>query len=65
MAHFLRTPVATAALILILSGCSNFASAPQAAPSGPIEVNLVALNDFHGNLDRSKFTYTSAADARS
>ena len=58
MAHFLRTPVAAAALILILSGCSNLAP----APSGPIEVNLVALNDFHGNLDRSKFTYTSAAD---
>ena len=63
MAHFLRTPVAAAALILSLSACSNFASAPQLAPSGPVEVNLVALNDFHGNLDRSKFTYTSVADA--
>ncbi|MGK5048144.1 bifunctional metallophosphatase/5'-nucleotidase [Janthinobacterium sp. GB4P2] len=63
MAHFLRTPVASAALILSLSACSHFASVPQPAPSGPIEVNLVALNDFHGNLDRSKFTYTSVVDA--
>jgi len=65
MAHFLRTPVASAALILALSACSNLAPVPLAARSGPIEVNLVALNDFHGNLDRSKFTYTSVGDSAS
>ncbi|HEY1042742.1 MAG TPA: bifunctional metallophosphatase/5'-nucleotidase [Telluria sp.] len=35
---------------IALAGC---ASAPQA----PIEINLVAMNDFHGNLEASKFTH--------
>lgn len=36
---------------LLLSGCAS-------APVGPQEINLVALNDFHGNLEPSKYTYT-------
>jgi 5'-nucleotidase len=41
---------------LLLSGC---AGAPhRGAPAGPLELNLVALNDFHGNLEPSKYTYT-------
>ena len=36
---------------LLLSGCAS-------APVRPIEINLVALNDFHGNLEPSKYTYT-------
>ena len=58
MVIFPRTPLARAALILalaMLAGCAT-------PPSGPVELNLVALNDFHGNLDSSKFTYTSVND---
>jgi 5'-nucleotidase len=39
---------------LLLSGCAG--TPPK--PSGPIEINLVALNDFHGNIEPSKYTYT-------
>ncbi|WP_075794785.1 bifunctional metallophosphatase/5'-nucleotidase [Massilia putida] len=39
---------------LLLSGCAGTPSKPVA----PIEINLVALNDFHGNLEPSKYTYT-------
>jgi 5'-nucleotidase len=39
-----------------LSGCA--ATAPG-VPAAPIDINLVALNDFHGHLEASKFTYTS------
>jgi len=42
---------------LLLAGC---ASAPATAPRGPVELNLVALNDFHGNLEPSKYTYAPA-----
>jgi len=40
---------------LLLAGCAN---APNRPSSVPLEINLVALNDFHGNLEPSKFTYT-------
>ena len=39
---------------LLLSGC---APAPVRV-TAPLEINLVALNDFHGNLEPSKYTYT-------
>jgi 5'-nucleotidase len=39
---------------LLLAGC---AGTPARSP-GPLEINLVALNDFHGNLEPSKYTYT-------
>ena len=44
----------------VLSGC---ASAPI-SPISPIDINLVALNDFHGHLEASKFVYTSARDGK-
>ena len=31
-------------------------------PAGPVEINLVGMNDFHGHLDATKFEYASAAD---
>jgi 5'-nucleotidase len=40
---------------LLLSGCAH---APNRPSSVPLEINLVALNDFHGNLEPSKYTYT-------
>ena len=36
---------------LLLSGCAS-------TPTRPLDINLVALNDFHGNLEPSKYTYT-------
>lgn len=45
---------------LALAGCA--ARAP--APSVPIDINLVSLNDFHGHLEASKFVYTSARDGK-
>jgi 5'-nucleotidase len=49
-----RAGLSAIASSLVLAGC---ASAPPAAPRGPIEINLVALNDFHGNLEPSKYSY--------
>ncbi|MDL2355228.1 MAG: bifunctional metallophosphatase/5'-nucleotidase [Pseudomonadota bacterium] len=55
----LRFPISkvapAAAVILALAGCAARAPAPA-----PIDINLVALNDFHGHLEASKFVYTSA-----
>jgi 5'-nucleotidase len=48
------------AVTLTLAGCA--ARAP--APAAPIDINLVALNDFHGHLEASKFIYTSARDGK-
>lgn len=47
------------AVALLLSGCAGTPSGPAAGtPHRGIEINLVALNDFHGNLEPSKYTYT-------
>lgn len=45
---------------LLLSGCASPLLSPTApAPAaGPLTLNLVALNDFHGNIEPSKYTYT-------
>jgi 5'-nucleotidase len=40
-------------LVLALAACAT-------PVRGPIDINLVALNDFHGNLEASKYTYTTA-----
>jgi len=40
---------------LLLAGC---AGTPDRPSSVPLDINLVALNDFHGNLEPSKYTYT-------
>ncbi len=53
------TPIAFA-LTLALTGC---ATRPD-APAAPIDINLVALNDFHGHLEATKFVYTSARDGK-
>ncbi len=45
-------------IVLALAGCATPARAP-------VELHLVALNDFHGNLEASKYTWTSAATGTS
>jgi 5'-nucleotidase len=52
---FSRTLASVVALTLLVAGCA--VPAPR-APSAPLDINLVALNDFHGNLEPSKYTYT-------
>jgi len=49
-----RAVLSTLVLALAAAGCAT-------APSGPVTLNLVAINDFHGNLEPSKYTYTTAA----
>ncbi|MDC8757124.1 bifunctional metallophosphatase/5'-nucleotidase [Janthinobacterium fluminis] len=55
MKTYLSPLAAAAALVLLMGGCAT-------RSSGPVDINLVALNDFHGNLERSKFRYTSVID---
>jgi 5'-nucleotidase len=58
----LRLPISSIAVAvsLALAGCAARAPAPAAA----IDINLVALNDFHGHLEASKFVYTSAREPK-
>jgi 5'-nucleotidase len=53
-----RILVASTALALALAGC---ASVHGPAPArAPVEINLVAINDFHGNLEPSNYNYKPA-----
>ena len=38
---------------LLLAGCVT-------APQGPVTINLVSLNDFHGNLEPSRYVLKGA-----
>ena len=58
----IRPQFTSIALALTLAGCA--ARPPAPAPIAPIDINLVALNDFHGHLEASKFVYTSARDLK-
>jgi 5'-nucleotidase len=42
--------VATAAFLLALGGCATI----PAGPAAPVEVKVIAFNDFHGNLEPPK-----------
>ena len=52
MTLFSRPLCAALAAAFLSAGCAT-------RPTAPIEINLVALNDFHGHLDSTKFQYTS------
>jgi len=58
MKNILRPLCAALAAACVLSGCAT-------RPAAPLEINLVALNDFHGHLEAGKFNYTSARDGKS
>jgi 5'-nucleotidase len=53
-----RAPLTLFALSLAVAGCATPAREP-------VTLNLVAINDFHGNLEPSKYTWTSAATGKS
>ncbi|TFW30358.1 bifunctional metallophosphatase/5'-nucleotidase [Duganella callida] len=53
MKKYLR-PMWAAALAAALAGCASL-------PPGVTEVQLVALNDFHGNLEASRYTLDSVS----
>jgi 5'-nucleotidase len=44
--------IAALASALVLAGCASAPTAPRST-----EINLVAFNDFHGNLEASKYTW--------
>ena len=48
----MRMRLAAAAFLLALGGCAT----TQPRESGPVEVKLIAINDFHGNLQPPKAT---------
>lgn len=48
-----RTRFVPLVLALALAGCAS-------APRGPVQLNLIGLNDFHGNLEPSKYTFKDA-----
>ena len=45
--------LSTLTLALLLAGCVT-------APQGPVTINLVSLNDFHGNLEPSRYVLKDA-----
>jgi len=47
-----RTRLSLLASALLLAGCAG--TAPQSAPRS-VDINLVSINDFHGNLEASKY----------
>jgi 5'-nucleotidase len=60
MALRLSTAALALALAFTAAGCAT--SHQPAARS--VDINLVALNDFHGNLEPSKYTYAPAGSAQ-
>lgn len=52
------SPLAGLVLAALLGGCAL--GPKQPLPPGVTEIQLVALNDFHGNLEASKYTWDSA-----
>lgn len=59
-----RILVASTALALVLAGCAapgaHVPASAQVPAHAPLEINLVAINDFHGNLEPSNYNYKPA-----
>ena len=58
-----RAALSTLVLALAAAGCAT--PGHDSSLREPITLNLVAINDFHGNLEPSKYTYTNAATGKS
>ena len=50
MKNYLRPLCLALAAASLITGCAT-------RPAGPLELNVVALNDFHGHLEGGKFSY--------
>jgi 5'-nucleotidase len=48
--------------IALLAGCTTLPT-PVAGPVGPREVQILAINDFHGNLEPPGLAYDGAKGA--
>jgi 5'-nucleotidase len=57
MKTYLLPLAAAVSAACLLAGCAT-------APQAPVELNMVALNDFHGNLEASRFNYSSAVTGK-
>src|SRR5215212_5979349 len=55
---FMKMSAALVALAALLAGCATPTPSPApaavAAPAEPVEVQILAINDFHGNLEPPK-----------
>ncbi len=51
MKNYLRPLCLALTAASLITGCAT-------RPAGPLELNVVALNDFHGHLEGGKFSYT-------
>ena len=53
-----------AGLVLFLAACATTPrQVAQPVPQGPVEVQILAINDFHGNLEPPKLTVPAANGA--
>jgi 5'-nucleotidase len=57
----MREGILAAGLLLALGGCAT--TAREAPGGGPVEVKLIAFNDFHGNLEPPRLGVTAPAEA--
>ena len=48
---------------LALAGCATTVDRGASRAAVPVEVTLIALNDFHGNLEAPRRAITAPADA--
>jgi 5'-nucleotidase len=55
-----RTTLSLLASALILAGCAGTAGHTGHLAPRSVDINLVAINDFHGNLEASKYNYAPA-----
>jgi 5'-nucleotidase len=62
MSSFPRSPLRSLALAATLALSLAACGTAPATRATPAEIHLVAINDFHGNLESSRFKYVAFAD---
>jgi 5'-nucleotidase len=64
MTAFPSAPARLSSVALALALSMTVAGCASTASRAPVTINLVAMNDFHGNLEPSRYTPTGAAGAK-